>query len=408
MDVMRKTATSQRSEIQLPLASIKEALYDYGKLYKGIGNYMSYSPETIDEAIDFMEYTASQNIDIRFRGSGHTFNGVTLPTEDEILVFTSGLDHYRFEADGSLTVGAGAILWDVRDLARDYGLDLMVYNGGWAGPSVGGFINAGGFGKGNLSSFNGGLWESINSIKLIDAAGNLRTITREDEVFPWLFGSYGQLGFIVEVNMKLVKGTPFSFTRNSQNNRKKRYPSGLVGRVPKRQKDDPNENKMAPVPGDPDILFWYSMMIAPEEEEQAWEDISEWVDAYADIIKPQGGWHGPMQNGQHIGYHYFIKHVNFHPPLIYAKEEDFLMIGVMSKLNVSQKENVSRIFEVERAFIEMADKRKYRLYLQAENFGRNIDFQRYYGIDVFTQFLSYKNELDPLHRINRHVFFDRN
>lgn len=390
-------ATSQ-SDFKLHTATAP--LYDYGKLYH-IEGYASFSPKSLAEAVSFIQYAAQKKIDLRFRGSGHTFNGVTLPKKNEVLVFTHQLDHYTFEADGSLTAGAGAIMWDVRDLARDYGWDLKVYNGGWAGPSVGGFINAGGFGKGNLSSFNGGLWESINSVSLIDAGGNLRKVYREDPLFPWLFGAYGQLGFVVEANFQLINSNPFAGKHSTP-----AYPSGLSGHVPRRQTDDPNENKLPP-DDNTDVLFWYSMLVSQEQEDQAWQDLEQWVDNNPETIKPEGGWHGPKRNHAHIGYHYFIRHVNFHPPLIYPRQEDFLMIGVMSRLKVGRAGSIASIFDVERQFIDMAFKRKYRLYLQAENFGRNIDFRAYYGESIYHQFLQHKNELDPEHRINRHVFFDR-
>ena len=47
------------------------------------------------------------------------------------------LDHYRVEAPGLIAVGGGATPWDVRDFVAGRGWRLPVYNGGWAGPSVG-------------------------------------------------------------------------------------------------------------------------------------------------------------------------------------------------------------------------------------------------------------------------------
>ncbi len=388
---------------EFQIETISDALYDYGKIHKGIPEYASYSPQSLDDAIRFMKYTSSIQMDLRFRGSGHTFNGVTLPVENEVLVFTEGLDQYRFEEDGSLSAGAGAVLWDVSDLAGEYGFDIMVYNGGWAGPTVGGFINAGGFGKGNLSRFNGGLWESLNSITLIDAFGNTHVIDRNHEMFPWMFGSYGQLGFIVEANFKLKKRNTGLFSGSGN---RTAFPFGKKGRVPKRQKDDPRENMLAPTGEKTDILFWYSLLISPNAEDQAWRELQQWVEQYPDIIKPFGGWRGPRKNQEHIGYHYFIKYIDFHPPLIYEKQEDFLMIGVMSWVNMSESENIQKVFRAEQAFLDIAEKNNYRVYVQTQNFEKKLDFSQYYGPEICDQFLQYKNRLDPTHRINRNVFFD--
>lgn len=376
-----------------------QSIYDYGKLYKSIPRYLSVSPNSIEEAVELVKYTYKENIDIRFRGSGHTFNGVTLPKAEEILVHTQDINHYKFEDNKTLTVGAGAIMWDVRDLARDFGYDLFVYNGGWAGPSVGGYINAGGIGKGNLSSYHGGLWESINYIKIIDAFGNIHTINKSDERFPWIFGSFGQLGFLVEANFKLR--TPTAMERVSfLLNGTARMPDGII---PKQQSDDPTENLAAPI-DEQQVLFWYSMFIKPEQSKSAWADLFAWVNKH-DILIPEGGWNGPILDGHPIGYHYNIKYFNFHPPLIFPHQTDFYTIGVMSRADVSDQDNVDRIMDIESDFIKMAKDGDYKLYLQAENFGQLIDFKEYYGDRIYNQFRKLKEGFDPTYRINRGVFF---
>lgn len=383
----------------------EKAIYDYGKLYRSRANFLSFRPTSITEAMSFMQDAYQRQICLRFRGSGHTFNGVTMPEAEEILVYTDQINHFRFEQNGTLTAGAGAMVWDVRDLARDYGHDLKVFNGGWAGPSVGGYINAGGFGKGNLSKTNGGLWESINWVKLIDAAGEIHSIHRENPVFPWLFGGYGQLGFVVEANFQLVHKKPMFFFLQNIPLKSLTLPLGLEGEIPKRQVDDPAENLRSPESSHSDILFWFSLLIDAEQEKQAWIDLNSWVVHNSTILKPEGGWHGPEMDGQPIGYHYIIKHKNFHPPLIYPKAKDFLVIGIMARLNVIKTDAIEQIFNIENEFIELAKRGNYRLYLQAENFGQNIDFEEYYGTKIHQQFLKIKEQFDPNHRINRNVFF---
>lgn len=382
-----------------------KAIYDYGKLYKSREHFQSFRPKSISEATDFMQYAYKQNTCLRFRGSGHTFNGVTMPETAEILVYTDQIKHFRFEADGTLTAGAGAMVWDVRDLARDYGHDLKVFNGGWAGPSVGGYISAGGFGKGNLSKTNGGLWESINYIRFIDAAGTLQTIQKTDPIFPWLFGSYGQLGLIVEANFQLVKKTPIQLFLQNISFKNLDLPLNLAGEILKRQVDDPLDNLKSAADLDPNILFWFSLLVDPQQEKQAWQDLSQWLEQYPNTLKAEGGWHGPLKDGVPIGYHYVIKYKKFHPPLIYPEAKDFLVIGVMSKLEVTKTGAISDILKVENSFIELAEKGGYKLYLQAENFGKRVDFERYYGSTIYQQFLKIKERFDPQHRINRGVFF---
>ena len=388
-----------------PIIESSGPIFDYGKLYHSDTFFLSYRPKTISDAQAFMKSANEQQCYIRFRGSGHTFNGCTMPKEDEILIYTDQINHYRFESNSTLTVGAGAMVWDVRDLAREFGHDLKVYNGGWAGPSVGGFISAGGFGKGNLSKSNGGLWESINWIKLIDAFGKIHQIHREDALFPWLFGSYGQLGLIVEANFQLISKKPFFFYMTGVELKSLKLPLNAEGVIPMRQIDDPKKNLLPPEDSYSNILFWFSLLIDPKKELQAWKDIERWVVRNSSFIKPEGGWHGPLMNGEPIGYHYVIKYLNFHPPLVYSKSQDFLVIGVMSRLEVKQKKSISRILAIEKEFVELANRRNYGLYLQAENIGCNIDFQEYYGRTLYSKFLKIKEKFDPEHRVNHGVFF---
>lgn len=390
---------------RLKICQEKESIYDYGKLYKSRSDFKSFRPTSIGEAVDFMRYAQQESLCLRFRGSGHTFNGVTLPEAEEILVYTDQIKHFRFENNNTLSVGAGAMVWDVRDLARDYGHDLKVFNGGWAGPSVGGYINAGGFGKGNLSKTNGGLWESINSVTLIDAAGELHVIERTNPIFPWIFGSYGQLGFIVEANFQLIKKNPMFFFIQNIALKSLTLPVGLEGIIPQRQTDDPAENLLSTKKVDPKILFWFSLLIDAKQEKQAWIDLEKWLANNEKILKPEGGWHGPTKDGVPIGYHYVIKYKNFHPPLIYPKAKDFLVIGIMARLDLSETGAIEQILKVENEFIDLVKKGNYRLYLQAENFGRNVDFESYYGTTTYQQFLKIKTQFDSGHRINRNVFF---
>lgn len=233
------------------------SIYDYGKLYKSRANFTSFSPKSIVEAIDFMKEAHRRKYRLRFRGSGHTFNGVTMPEAAEILVYTDQINHFRFEKDDTLTAGAGAMVWDVRDLARDYGHDLKVFNGGWAGPSIGGYISAGGFGKGNLSKVNGGLWESINWIKIIDAFGQIHKIKRDSPIFPWLFGSYGQLGLIVEANFQLVSKKPLFFFMQNIPLKSLSLPLGLEGQIPNAKKT--TQRKIYIILKRPKPLFYFGL-----------------------------------------------------------------------------------------------------------------------------------------------------
>jgi FAD/FMN-containing dehydrogenase len=372
------------------------SLYDYGKLYAGADRYPVVFPSTTDELARIVRIARAQAIPLRVRASGHTFNGASLPREGELLIRMDRLNHFRFDTPGALTAGAGALVWDVRDLAVEHGLNMPVYNGGWAGPTLGGYINAGGFAKGGLSAFFGGLWENVEALTFVDGQGEVRTVDRDHALFPWMFGSYGQLGIIAEARLTMLY---------SSRNATRVYPHGLSGTIPARQTDDPKLNDLAPRERGGSTLFWFSLLVSPADEARAWRDLEALVAAHPDYFVPEGGWAGPVRDGAPIGYHYVIKFRRFNPPLVYPRPETFLVIGVMSRLPSGDEESNRRLLALEREFIQLAVAGGYRLYLQAENFGRQIDFRTYYGDAVFGEFQRWKAECDPTGILNPGIVF---
>jgi hypothetical protein len=382
------------NKIPCDFNQIVEPLYDYGKLYSSNTAYRVYYPCSAVELNHVVEKAHGEKLKIRVRASGHTFNGCTLPNKDELLIRTNDLDWYRFEERGTVTVGAGALVWDIRDLVETQGFQLPVYNGGWAGPTLGGYINAGGFGKGSLSDIHGGLWENVLSITFIDGKGRSHTVERSDKLFKWIFGSYGQLGIVVEAKLKLIAKSPLSLLC---------YPKGVEGKIPKCQQEDPKDNDK-PKSVIESILFWFSILVAPSQEELAWSELSAFCDRHQSII-PSGGWAGPIKDGEPIGYHYNINFVEFNPPLVYPKDEKFIVMGIMSFLDIDSNSSNSSILEIEADFISLAIKNNFKLYLQAENIGRTINYKHYYGDAVFERFQQLKDEFDPLRLINPGTIF---
>ena len=384
--------SDQHSSDTGSIAQANEALLDYGKLYSSDAPYSVAYPDSI-EAVQKL-VVENQGLPIRVRGSGHTFNGCTLPRTGELLIRTDNLDWYELGQGNTIRCGAGALVWDVKDLVDDYGYQIPVYNGGWAGPTLGGYLNAGGFGKGELSHEYGGLWENVLEVVFVDGLGNLQRISREDNLFPWLFGAYGQFGIVVEMTLGIIADHPLAALT---------FPKGETGQIPKRQAEDPknNDTRQAPVEN---ILFWFSILVTPEQQADAWIAMDEFCQRHKDVVVPDGGWAGPVRNGEPIGYHYDIKFHQFNPPLLFPHNRDFIVMGVMSFLDVpSDKEG---ILQIEKDFIELAETGGFKLYLQAENIGRNVDYRRYYGDTIYNQFQALKNRFDPNGLINRSLIFD--
>jgi FAD/FMN-containing dehydrogenase len=394
------------------------ALSDYGKLYT------SFDPHTVSVPTDATEVSAVINEArrgaraVRVRGSAHTFSGATIPREGEVLVRTNHLDSFVFDRPGTVRVGGGAIAWDVRDLAQAHGLLMPVYNGGWAGPTIGGYLAAGGMGLRvppadrerwlamdsaagaerppllSISETHGGFWEHVAAVTLVDGTGTIHDIDEHDPVFPWLFASFGQFGVFADVRLKLI-AEPGAV-----------YPLGLTGRVPKVQAEDPAVNDNPPSTQGDRILFWFSYLVSLGQEAAAWQELGAWVARHRPFLTPQGGWVGPISNGAPIGYRYLVTHRRFHPPLLYPRGEDFALIGLMTTFDrVGTHAIDERVLALEADFMSIARRHDFRLYPQAENIGRGLDYAAYYDAATFEHFQQLKRRFDPDGLMNPGVVF---
>jgi FAD/FMN-containing dehydrogenase len=384
---------------------VSAPISDYGKIYTSFAEYSVAHPANAEEVCAIIRDAGARGTGIRVRGSGHTFSGATLPAGGEILLRTDTLDRYRFATLGTITVGAGAIAWDVRDFVTQFGLRMPVYNGGWAGPTVGGFVSAGGMGlrvpdedretRRSISEVFGGFWEHVAAVTLVDGRGDLHRFVASDPEFPWLFGSYGQLGVIVDVTLKLISdGTG------------REYPLGGEGRIPRVQTEDPAVNDPPPSEAGERLLYWFSYLVPVAQEDAAWTELERWVHRHAGFLRPQGGWVGPIVGGEPVGYRYLVRFRTFNPPLLYSRSEDFVLMGLMATFDgVGTARTDERLLALEHEFVSTALRHGYHLYPQAENIGRGLDYASYYGAETFARFEALKRRFDPDGIINRGVVF---
>ncbi len=388
---------------------------DYGKLYASWDTYSVSTPIDSDDVSRIVSEARQHGVSIRVRGSAHTFSGATIPRDGEILLRTNALDRFLFDRAGTMLVGSGAIAWDVRDLAAQHGLVMPVYNGGWAGPTIGGYTSAGGMGLRvppadrerwlalpesqrppllSISEVHGGFWEHVASIRLVDGTGTIHDIDEDHEDFPWLFANYGQFGIITGVRLKLLDEVHAA------------YPLGLAGQVPRVQADDPSVNDRLPDPRGDRILFWFSYLVPLPKEDEAWDALRGWVERHAPFLHPHSGWVGPVMNGEPIGYRYQVAFRRFHPPLLYPGAEDFVLMGLMTTFaGVGTAPADERILALEQDFVGIALKNGYRLYPQAENIGRGIDYASYYDAPTYARFRQLKHRYDPDGIVNPGVVF---
>jgi FAD/FMN-containing dehydrogenase len=390
-------------------------LFDYGKLHAAALDGPVLTPDSLADAQAQVRAALDAGQTLRVRGSGHSQSGISLPRSGETLLRTGGLDHYRFDRPGTITVGAGSILWDIRDFVAPLGWYLPVYNGGWAGPTVGGYVNAGGMGLRvppteraramaaqaqqptadridlvSISEVHGGFWEHVAELTVIDSTGTLQRIGEDHPDFPWFFAATGQLGVIVEAVLKLLPNGPITAP----------LPAGNLGRIPKINTVPPEETDAGPPPDGMPWMYWFSYLLDPKDEALAWDFLGDWARHHPSLT-PSGGFVGPSLNGAPIGFRYLVRHKRFTPPLLYPAHRDFVLMGVMARCEgVGQDIAETALIAAEQDFVATALQEGWRLYAQAENLTRSVDFANYYGPDCMAAFRAVKDRYDPESRFN--------
>ena len=378
-------------------------LADYGKFHVARAGHTERRPRSVDEAVRCWREALESGGCLRVRGGGHGLGGATLPRVGETLVRTSALTHYRVETPGTITVGSGAVLWDVRDFVAGCGYQLPIYNGGWAGPTVGGFVCAGGMGlrvqpedrlgsvdPASISERHGGFWANVAKVTLIDGRGLLREVAAGEADFPWIFASMGQFGLILEVELRLLP-QPGAVGRITP----------ASGRIPVANAVEPTETDSLP-PAGSDWRYWFTTMLPVKEKEEAWQVIGKWCGEHAEWVRPVGGWVGPVQDGAPVGFHYLVTRKAPTPPLLYPRDEEFMLMGVMADCRgIGTDAGDAGLERAERAFTAAILERGWSLYPQAENLTRSLDFKSYWGDERWARFRELKNRFDPDDRINR-------
>ncbi len=384
-------------------------LADYGKLHVSSADYTVLWPDGVDAATQGWRTALAEGRALRVRGSGHGLSGATLPRTGETLLCTRGLDHYRIEAPGLIAVGSGATLWDVRDFVAGRGWRLPVYNGGWAGPTVGGFVSAGGLGLRvpvgehgrpgappaldpvSLSERHGGFWAQAAKLTIIDGRGLVHDILPGDEDFPWMFASMGQFGLILEATLRLLPQPGMADA----------LPVGSSGRIPVSNPLDPNETDAAAPAWGVDWTYWFTAFAPVHEEHAVWRAVGDWSRAHREALRPTGGWTGPLLDDRPIGFRYLVRRKGRTPPLLYPRDEDFLTLGVMAVCaGVGTDAGSAALAEAEQDFVARIVAGGWALYCQAENLTRSVDFRSYWGEERWRRFCALKARFDPDDRIN--------
>ena len=200
---MSVPALSERVQGRLVLPTDRD--YDHlRRVYNGMidvrpaGILYCATPNDVQLGVVFAR---SHDLTLAIRGSGHNVAGLGV-VEDGLVLDLSNLRQVSVEPDQSIARAAAGVTWEELDLANDrYGLACTggtVPDTGISGLTLGG-------GLGWLMGVAGLACDNLLEVKLVDAEGQMRTVSdNEDADLMWaLRGGGGNFGIVTEFSFNL-------------------------------------------------------------------------------------------------------------------------------------------------------------------------------------------------------------
>jgi len=353
-------------------------LQDFAQLWRGADTFCEVWPASVEEVRAIVRLARLHDIPLRTRGQGHALNGSSLPSEHELVIQTGRLCTVRFGREGTVTAGAGVVMWALRDLLAPYGYTLPVVNDGYAGPSLGGYVAAGGFGPG--SAVYGGFWENVAELEVVDGHGALQRVTRDDPLFPWFFGAMGQIGIVVGVTLDIVPARdagPVS------------YPRGAVAAWTPTLADEARRRADPPANERGRRLYWFTLFVPEGRLDEARRRIAHLEARHA----------GTFEYRER--YLYSIPFRRVVAPLVYPHAEPCVALGAWGFHQDATLGGIANLRAFERDFMELTLRHGYRRYIQSELPCGPDGYARYFGPDLYARLRAVKGTQDPAALFNR-------
>jgi FAD/FMN-containing dehydrogenase len=159
--------------------------------------------ESVRDIQEAVRYAVNQGLTVAVQSTGH---GVARKADDALLILTSRLDEVQIDpASQTARMQAGVKWGKVLELAQEHGLAPLL--GSSPGVGVVGYSLGGGFGW--LGRKYGMAVDSIRSINLVNAAGDLITASEKEnsDLFWALRGGGGGFGVVTELEIQLYPVT---------------------------------------------------------------------------------------------------------------------------------------------------------------------------------------------------------
>lgn len=187
---------------------------DFGKIYYKNPSKIE-KPKNLKSLAKILKKYNDRKIPVTIRGSGNSMNGQSLTDGVQIDLSSLSWTHFN-EKERKITVGAGTTcheVWEAMSFPK-YSLPVFI-----AFPfqniGIGGILAAGGVGY--YSIRNGGMWNWVDSIKLVTMTGEIINCSRSknSEYLQYSMGGYGRIGVIGEITLNIVPSPKYVSVMNN-------------------------------------------------------------------------------------------------------------------------------------------------------------------------------------------------
>ena len=183
-----------------PKVPIHNQVAPLGGLYRS--NAWTFRPSRAKEVQTLVKQAGERGKKVSIEGAGLSQGKHILPpSSNDYHLDMKGINRVAIDPiEKTATVGGGALWRHVQNAADRHGLAVQVQQASNI-FSVGGSLSA------NCHGWDhrvGSLANTVQSITIVNAKGELQTLTPKDELFRYVVGGYGMFGVIAEVTIKLV------------------------------------------------------------------------------------------------------------------------------------------------------------------------------------------------------------
>lgn len=349
----------------------RQDITDWSLFHQSKKEFIEIYPKNEEEISKIIRLCLENKYSLIVRGFGHSMNGSSVPKEEEILIRTNYFNSFSILDNSNIEAEAGISVFDLKQEIENLGYPFPFVNGGGRGPSLGGFISAGGIQAD--PNGNSGIWNFIEEIHFINGKGEAITVKKTDELFSYLFGSMGQFGVITRVKIKLADAQKKTLSKILQKKIIIPY-----------EKNKAIENKDS-------FLSWIGVFYPETKDGIVQKEMDYLFSEYSDIFT--------FYRNQDYSFSY--KKISV--PLLFPANENFRAYEIQFYTKPSVLKT-KRFQDFQTKYSKLVSEKKYKRYAQAEILLADFSYANHFDSNVFAKFSELKKQHDPHFVFGKKIF----